>query len=184
MLGRVFSRDFTMPLAWMPRLAGTTVSALSLVMLLQAGPSMAGENSRKGDTADQGRTPLVVDIEALTLGNDHFRAATWTGRQLQMTVMAIPPGAEIGLEVHEQGDQFIRVESGRARVVMGATQDRMTVDQTVTDDWAILIPAGTWHNIINIGDQPLKAYVLYAPPEHPEGTVHRTKQESLEEHGH
>jgi mannose-6-phosphate isomerase-like protein (cupin superfamily) len=67
---------------------------------------------------------------------------------------------------------------------MGPSRERITFDRTVSDDWAILIPAGAWHNIINVGDQPLKAYVLYAPPEHPAGTLHRTSKESQEQHGH
>ena len=84
---------------------------------------------------------------------------------LQLTVMTVKPGGEIGLEVHEQGDQFIRIEEGEARVVMGKTKDKLTFDKKVSADWAILIPEGSWHNIINIGDEPLKIYVIYAPPE-------------------
>lgn len=155
-----------------------------MAMLLPSGVAMAAEDGVNAGSPEQGRTPWVVDIEALTLTNSNFRAAKWTGKQLQMTVMAIPPGEDIGLEVHEQGDQFIRVESGKARVVMGPAKERMTFDQTVSDNWAILIPAGSWHNIINIGDQPLKVYVLYSPPEHGPGTLHRTAEESHAEHGH
>ena len=92
--------------------------------------------------------------------------------------MNIDPGGEIGLEVHPETDQFLRVESGRGRVQMGAAKDDLTFDEEVGDDWVILIPADTWHNVTNIGDGPLKLYSLYAPAEHPHGTVHRTKAES------
>ncbi|HSM50357.1 MAG TPA: cupin domain-containing protein [Thermoanaerobaculia bacterium] len=149
-------------------------------VVIAAGLSMAG--GAFGE--DHGKQPWVVDIEDLTVGNVHFRATKWTGRDLQMTVMSIEPGGEIGLEKHDEGDQFIRVEKGKARVVMGASRDEMTFDRRVSDDWAILIPAGLWHNIINEGDEPLKVYVIYAPPEHPAGTVHRTREESEAAHGH
>ncbi|MEO0250426.1 MAG: cupin domain-containing protein, partial [candidate division WOR-3 bacterium] len=125
-----------------------------------------------------------VNIEDLTLKNEYFRAAKWTGQYLQMTVMSLKPGEEIGLEKHEKGDQFIRIEKGEARVVMGPSKDKMTFDKKVSDDWAIFIPAGFWHNIINEGDKPLKVYVIYAPPEHPAGTLHKTSKDSKAAHGH
>jgi mannose-6-phosphate isomerase-like protein (cupin superfamily) len=124
----------------------------------------------------------VVDIEKLTLDNSRFRASWWTGKFLQMTVMSIPPGGEIGLEKHDVGDQFIRVEQGRARVVMGPSEDQLTYKREVGDDWAIFIPAGAWHNIINVGKEDLKVYVIYAPPEHPAGTLHETFEESEADH--
>jgi mannose-6-phosphate isomerase-like protein (cupin superfamily) len=129
-------------------------------------------------TRDQGPEPYVVDIEAATLDNDTFRTALWTGEHLQMTVMAVPPGGEIGLEVHEDRDQFLRVERGRGRVQMGPAEDDLPFEREVGDGWAILVPAGTWHNVTTIGDEPLKVYALYAPPEHPHGTVHATKAEA------
>ncbi len=132
---------------------------------------------------DYGKQPWVVNIEDLTVKNENFRATKWTGRKLQMTVMSLKPGEAIGLEKHDEGDQFIRVEKGTARVVMGASKDKMTFDKKVSDDWAIFIPNGFWHNIINEGDKPLKVYVIYAQPEHPAGTVHKTFKES-EAHGH
>jgi mannose-6-phosphate isomerase-like protein (cupin superfamily) len=127
----------------------------------------------------------VVDIEEATLGNENYRTTLWTGVNLQMTVMHIEPGRDIGLEVHPDGDQFLRVEAGRARVQMGPNRDELTFDEEVEDDWVILVPAGSWHNVVNIGDGPLKVYALYAPPEHPHGTVHGTKAESdADEHEH
>ena len=127
---------------------------------------------------DQGPEPYVVDIESATLANDTFRTALWTGSHLQLTVMSIEPGGEIGLEVHPDRDQFLRVEAGTGRVRMGPKRDRLTFERDVTADWVILVPAGSWHNVVNTGAEPLKLYSLYAPPEHPAGTVHLTQQDA------
>lgn len=123
---------------------------------------------------DHGPNPYVVNIEGLTLQNETFRTAAWTGSQLQMTLMAIQPGEDIGLEVHDDHDQFLRIEQGTARVEMGPTETDLTA-QNAEDDFAIFVPAGTWHNIINTGDDVLKLYSIYAPAEHAHGTVHETK---------
>jgi mannose-6-phosphate isomerase-like protein (cupin superfamily) len=127
---------------------------------------------------DEGPDPYVVDIEDATLSNENYRTTLWTGAHLQMTVMNIEPGHDIGLEVHEHGDQFVRVEAGRARVQMGPSERSLPFEREVEDDWVVLVPAGTWHNVVNIGDVPLKVYALYAPPEHAHGTVHTTKADS------
>lgn len=130
----------------------------------------------------------TADIERETLQNETFRTVLFTGSQMQLTVMSLLPGEEIGLEVHDDTDQFIRVEAGRAHVTFGRTED--TVDETheLSDDDAVIIAAGTWHNVVNAGDGPLKLYSLYSPPEHPDGTVHATKAEAdaaeAEAHGH
>ena len=124
---------------------------------------------------DHGTKPWVVNIEELTTSNQNFRTTWWTGKQLQMTVMSIQPGEDIGLEIHQKGDQFIRVEEGTARVQMGTSKTNLSYDKTVGDDWAMFIPEGYWHNITNAGKEELKVYVLYAPPEHPAGTIHPTK---------
>ena len=124
---------------------------------------------------DHGTKPWVVNIEELTTSNQNFRTTWWTGKQLQMTVMSIQPGEDIGLEIHQKGDQFIRVEEGTARVQMGTSKTNLSYDKTVGDDWAMFIPEGYWHNISNAGNEELKVYVLYAPPEHPAGTIHPTK---------
>ncbi len=124
---------------------------------------------------ERGPDPHVIDIEEATLANTNFRTTLWTGPQLQMTVMSIDPGDDIGLEVHPDGDQFLRVEQGRAKVEMGPAEDQLDFERTVEDDWVILVPAGSWHNITNVGDEPLKLYVLYAPPEHDRATVHPDK---------
>jgi mannose-6-phosphate isomerase-like protein (cupin superfamily) len=129
------------------------------------------------DHKDYGKQPWVIDIEKLTVDNSNFRRAWWTGKHLQMTVMSIKPGDEIGLEVHPKNDQFIRVEEGQAKVVMGKTKDDLTYEKEVSDDWAVFIPAGYWHNIINTGTDEVKVYVIYSPPEHPRATIHKMPQD-------
>lgn len=133
---------------------------------------------------DNGPNPYVVDIEKATLENESFRTALWTGEALQMTVMSIPVGEDIGLERHDHGDQFLRVEAGVGRVQMGLSEDDLSFDETVSDDWVILVPGGHWHNVTNVGDVPLKVYSLYAPPEHAHGTVHVTKADDDHHHHH
>nr|WP_318540414.1 cupin domain-containing protein [Terribacillus saccharophilus] len=128
---------------------------------------------------DHGNSPYVVDIEQATEHNRFFRTAIWTGKHLQVTLMSIRPGEDIGLERHPNVDQFLRIESGRGLVQMGPRKDNLYYQQYVQDDFAIFVPAGTWHNIINTGQNPLKLYTIYAPPEHPFGTVHRTKQDAM-----
>lgn len=130
------------------------------------------------DTNDYGPDPYVVNIEELTVENDLFRVAKWTGTNLQMTVMSIEPGDDVGLEVHDDHDQFLRIEAGTAKVVMGPDQDNLEQEWEAEDDWAVFVPAGTWHNIINTGDTALKLYSIYAPAEHPHGTIHRDKAEA------
>lgn len=132
------------------------------------------------DSSDQGPNPYVVDIEKLTTDNDTFRTAKWTGQYLQMTVMSIEVGSEVGLEVHPDTDQFLRVEAGQAKVMMGDNKDNLEFQQEAKADWAIFVPAGKWHNILNTGSEPLKLYSIYAPPHHEHGTVHQTYKEAME----
>lgn len=130
----------------------------------------------KGDELrDYGSKPFVVDIEEVTKQNNTYRTALWTGSHFQVTVMSINVGDDIGLEVHPTTDQFIRIEEGQGLVQMGDSKDRLDFQEKAYEDYAIMIPAGKWHNIINTGNKPLKVYVIYAPPEHPYGTVHETK---------
>jgi mannose-6-phosphate isomerase-like protein (cupin superfamily) len=127
---------------------------------------------------DYGPEPFVVNINEVTKQNDTFRTALWTGKHLQVTLMSINPGESIGLEIHPKVDQFLRVEEGQGIVKMGDRKDRLNFQRKVSDDFAIMIPAGTWHNIINTGRKPLKLYSIYAPPQHPSGTVHKTKADA------
>ncbi len=124
---------------------------------------------------DYGNYPFVVNIEDATKQNENFRLALWTGDYLQAALMSILPCEDIGLEMHSDVDQFIRIEQGQGIVRMGPTKDNLNYCKLVYDDDAIFIPAGYWHNLINTGTEPLKLYSIYAPPEHPFGTVHETK---------
>ncbi len=124
---------------------------------------------------DYGPQPFVIDIEEATKQNSMFRTTLWTGGHLQLVLMSLRPGESIGLEAHPEHDQFIRIEQGRAVVLMGEAKDRLTLRRNVSEDIAFIIPAGTWHNVINTGARPLKLYTLYAPPEHAQGTVQATK---------
>ncbi len=131
---------------------------------------------------DYGPEPFVVNIEEITKRNNNFRIALWTGNYLQLTLMSINVGEDIGLEVHPDLDQFIRIEQGQGLVKMGDRRDRLDFQRRVYDDYAFIIPAGKWHNLINIGNVPIKLYSIYAPPEHPHGTIHRTKEDAEEDH--
>jgi len=124
---------------------------------------------------DYGRQPFVVNIAQAARRNNTFRTALWTGEHFQVTLMSIGVGEDIGMEVHPATDQFIRVEQGQGLVQMGDSRDRIDFEEMVYDGCAVMIPAGKWHNLINTGNTPLKVYVIYAPPEHPFGTVHPTK---------
>lgn len=124
---------------------------------------------------DYGSEPFVVNIEQATCHNDNFRSALWSGTHLQLTLMCIPSGGEIGLEMHHDTDQFIRLESGFGIVKMGSCKEKQNFQKRICAGDAVFVPAGTWHNIINIGQCPLKIYSVYAPPKHPHGTIHKTK---------
>ncbi|MBP2239494.1 mannose-6-phosphate isomerase-like protein (cupin superfamily) [Cytobacillus eiseniae] len=145
-----------------------------LVQINQFGyyhPSPQGRAMSK----DHGKQPYVVNIEEAAKKNKTFRTALWTGNHLQVTVMSIRVGEDIGLEVHPRTDQFLRIEEGQGIVQMGNSKNHLDFQKRVYEDDAIMVPAGKWHNIINIGNKPLKLYTIYAPPEHPFGTIHQTK---------
>jgi len=134
---------------------------------------------------DYGPEPFVINIDQATRQNNMFRTALWTGRHLQLTLMSINAGDDIGLENHPNLDQFIRIEQGQGIVKMGNSKENLYFQRKVSDDYAIIIPAGTWHNLINTGRTPLKLYSIYAPPQHPKGTVHKTKADAeAAEHNH
>ena len=127
---------------------------------------------------DHGPNPYVLDIEDVTKENEAFRDTLWTGQYLQMTVMAIPAGGEIGAEVHEDHDQFLRLEAGKGRIMIGDSEDNLDIDQEVEDDFAIFVPAGKWHNFVNEGTETVKLYSIYAAPDHRPGTYHDTKEDA------
>ena len=147
-----------------------------------------GESKNKEYTElkDYGPDPFTVNIEEATMQNEFFRTALWTGKHLQLTLMSIGVGEDIGLEIHPELDQFIRIEEGQGIVKMGDRSDRLDYQRNVKGDYAFIIPAGKWHNLINTGNTPIKLYSIYAPPQHPHGTVQKTKAEAMAagEHHH
>lgn len=130
------------------------------------------------EMADYGLYPYVTNVERLAVENTNFRTAIWTGCHMQMTVMSIPTCGEIGTEVHPETDQFIRVEQGVAVVKIGECKEKLDFCRSMRNGDAVFIPAGMWHNVCNTGRCPLKVSVIYAPPQHPQGTVHRTKADA------
>ena len=127
---------------------------------------------------DYGPNPLIVNIRCLAQQNPYFRSALWTGGNMQITLMCIPPRGEIGLEMHPDVDQLLRVEAGCGLVKMGDGPETLGYRQAVDAGYGIVIPAGTWHNLVNTGCDPLKLVSVYAPPQHPFGTVHKTKADA------
>lgn len=118
----------------------------------------------------------VTNIEQASLDNTTFRTVLYTTKRTQLVLMSIPAGEDIGMEVHEDHDQFIRVEQGTGKAILDG------VEHALEDGSAVVIPAGTNHNIINTGKTDMKLYTIYSPPEHRDGTVHSTKAEAQEEH--
>lgn len=132
---------------------------------------------------DRGGESYVLNISKVTMANNNYRTALWTGNHLQLTLMSIRVGGEIGLEVHPDTDQFLRIEQGNGLVKMGKDKDSLLYQKRVGAGSAILVPAGTWHNLVNTGNIPIKLYSIYAPPNHPKGTIQKTKSiADAEEH--
>lgn len=137
-----------------------------------------GTEQTSNTLKDYGKSPIVVDITQAAKVNTNYRTALWTGQYFQVTLMSINVGDDIGLEIHPHTDQFIRIEQGHGLVQMGNSQDNLEFNVEAAEDYAIIVPAGTWHNVVNIGHIPLKVYIIYAPPHHPYGTVQQTKAEA------
>jgi len=125
-------------------------------------------------------TGFVGDIEKLTEKNGYFRQVLYTGKHAQLVVMCLQPGEEIGNEVHANVDQFFRIEEGEARFVFGGSEEHI-----VKAGGAAIVPAGTYHNVINASNKvQLKLYTVYSPPNHPDGTIHKNKAEAEEAEAH
>ena len=124
---------------------------------------------------DIGPQPQSFDIERATTHNEDYRSVAWSGRYLQVTLMSIPVGGDIGLEAHPETDQFLRLEKGVGRAQMGEAKDKLTFDKEVSDGWCVLVPAGTWHNISNTGAEPMQVYAIYAPVHHMPNKVQSTE---------
>jgi mannose-6-phosphate isomerase-like protein (cupin superfamily) len=118
----------------------------------------------------------VDDIERATLENEDFRRVLYTGRNLQLVLMTLPAGCDIGEEVHEDIDQFFRIEEGEGEIHIDGAVHR------VEDDFGVIVPAGARHNVVNTGVRPLRLYTIYGPPEHRDGTVHRDRQQAESDH--
>jgi mannose-6-phosphate isomerase-like protein (cupin superfamily) len=119
-------------------------------------------------------TGFVDDIEEKTENNTNFRQVLFTGKYAQLVVMSLKPGEEIGMEVHPNVDQFFRFEEGDGKVIINGEES------VVKDGMAVIVPAGAEHNIINTSaEEELKLYTIYSPPNHPEGTIHKTKEEAM-----
>ena len=127
---------------------------------------------------DIGPQPNSFDLEKATVENDVYRRVAWTGKYLQVTLMSIPVGESIGLEVHPETDQFLRLDAGKGRAVMGPAEDDLNWEQDVEDGWSVQVPAGMWHDVINTGAEPMRLYVVYAPTHHAVGKIHPTSAES------
>ncbi len=123
---------------------------------------------------DIGPPPQSFDIERAAKDNTNYRSVAWSGRYLQVTLMSIPAGGDIGLEAHPETDQFLRLDAGNGRVQMGVAKDKLTFEKEVSDGWCVLVPAGTWHNITNTGKTPMQVYTIYAPAHHKPGKVQAT----------
>lgn len=121
---------------------------------------------------------FVDDIEELTEGNTDFRRVLYTAKNMQLVVMALQPGEEIGEEAHEDGDQFFGVEKGNGEIWIDGVVSK------IKSDMAMIVPAGARHNVKNTGDKPLKLYTIYSPPEHVDGVVHPTKSDADTDHEH
>jgi mannose-6-phosphate isomerase-like protein (cupin superfamily) len=132
---------------------------------------MSGTGARIEDIGPQ---PQAFDIECATTQNGDYRSVAWSGRFLQVTLMSIPVGGDIGLEAHPDTDQFLRLEAGTGRVQMGTAKDQLSFDAQVSDGWCVLVPAQTWHNITNTGTSPMQVYAIYAPAHHSPGKVQAT----------
>ena len=133
------------------------------------------------DFSDRGNQPVIENIEGMTLANENFRTTIWTGQKLQVTVMTIQPGDDIGLEVHHGIDQFLRVEDGEGVCKMGSSEDNLDFVKPVKAEDAIFVPADMWHNVENTGDKPLKLYTIYAGPDHLPGKIHETHQDAIDD---
>lgn len=140
----------------------------------------SNNNNKRQDTMlkDFGPNPFIINIDRAAMRNGNYRTALWTGKHLQVTLMSIPPNGDIGLEIHPDTDQFIKIEEGTGVAFMGNSPERMNLKSRIGAGDAVFVPAGTWHNIVNIGSRPLKIYTVYAPPHHPHGTVQRTKADA------
>lgn len=149
-----------------------SITTVILGSVIGAGAALSRNAFAAGPAPVAADTAYVVNIEQAAQANNNFRRVLFTGPHMQLVLMTLRPGEDIGMEVHEKGDQFIRVEAGKGSAILDG------VTHPLQDGSSVVIPQGVRHNIVNTGSTPLRMYVLYSPPEHRDGTVHRTKQEA------
>jgi mannose-6-phosphate isomerase-like protein (cupin superfamily) len=154
---------------------------LCLATVLTLCPVTALADSAPG-TIDCGKKPIVLDLDQMTRVNPNFRAIVWTGEHLQLGLMSITD--EIGMEVHPDEDQFFYIAEGTGNFAAGPDKENMVYCKSVEAGSGVFVPAGTWHNITNTGSAPLKLFTIYAPPHHPPGTIHETREIAEAEEGH
>ena len=138
---------------------------------------MAQTPTTTDKSLDMGPEPYITDVDRMAVINKDYRNALWTGEHLQMTLMTIPPGGEIGTEIHHDTDQFVRVEQGRGIASMGSDKNMNDIRQYVRIGDVIFVPAGTWHNVMNTENSPLRLSAVYGPPHHPRGTVQAVSEQ-------
>lgn len=137
-------------------------------------PVTAITDDGKGTLMDHGPKPYVMNVKNAAVQNTRYRTTLWTGPNSQMTVMSIPVGEDIGLEMHTKVDQWLRIEQGQGRAQTGPTEDNLTMHQDMEVDDVLFIPAGIFHNIVNTGSVPLKITSVYSPSNHPYNTQQDT----------
>lgn len=167
---------------------GLAISVIVFLFLFFSGgveinaQNTAEAKEMEREEQDMGGDPWMLDIKRSTIENSSYRETKWTGEYMQMVLMSIKPGEEIDLEKHDNLDQFIRLEQGEARVLMGKEEDDLSYEKTIYGNWAVFVPAGYYHRVVNSGDIDLKLYTIYAPASHPKGTTHKTYSEAREYH--
>lgn len=163
-----------------------TLKEKNLLRLIYHYPNILFKSNQKFkeaipmDLRDYGKEAITFNMKDIVLKNENYRTTIWTGDYFQITLMCIPAGGgDIGMEIHPNVDQFLRLESGCGKVEMGEEKDVVTLSKVVKTNDVIIIPANTWHNVTNIGEKPMKLYSIYSPPNHPYGIKEKTKKEAL-----
>ena len=161
----------------MKKICSISLMAATVVLLTLSVPVPAFSQMLKSSIGGVAMKGYVQNIEDITVKNEEFRRVLYTARNCQLVVMALKPKEEIGMEVHKL-DQFFRVEEGSGEAVLDG------VRTAIRAGFAVIVPAGTNHNIVNTGSAPLKLYTLYAPPNHRDGVVHHTRAEAEADNEH
>jgi mannose-6-phosphate isomerase-like protein (cupin superfamily) len=133
------------------------------------------------DLTDHGAKPYIFNVAIAAAENPNFRSTIVTAEHSQLTLMSIPPEETMGIEAHPDNDQYYRIEAGSGRCMMGDAKDNLSIKEEVSAGSMIFVPAGTWHDIVNIGKDDLRMSTIYGPADHVAGTVHKTKQDAIDD---